>query len=76
MRKEFKMEQDELDEIYSIAKSQQPVMKFGDYWSGMDTQEIANAFWKILADKYGFVLDSAEGVSGKSNHFFTAQIKV
>jgi hypothetical protein len=57
----FEMTQDEFDEIKSIAQDRTPVMKFGNYWSGMDKQDRANAFWKLLADKYGFVWDSAEG---------------
>lgn len=72
MKQEFEMTQDEFDEIKSIAQDTTPVMKFGDYWSGMDKQERANAFWKILAAKYGFVWDSAEGVPGKGPTFFRA----
>lgn len=72
MKQEYEMNQDEFNEIKSIAQDTTPVMKFGDYWSGMDKQERANAFWKILADKYGFVWDSVEGVSGKGPTFFKA----
>lgn len=38
-KKQFEMDQDEFDEIMSISKDSTPVMKFGDYWSGMDKFE-------------------------------------
>jgi hypothetical protein len=72
MKQEYEMTEDEFNEIKSIAQDTTPVMKFGDYWSGMDKQERANAFWKILAAKYGFVWDSAEGIPGKASTFFRA----
>jgi hypothetical protein len=68
-KKQFEMTQDEFEEIKSIAQDSTPVMKFGDYWSGMDKYERANAFWKILADKYGFVWDSAEGAGDDPKQF-------
>ena len=75
MKQPFEMTQDEFDEIKSIAQDTTPVMKFGDYWSGCDKQERANRFWKILADKYGFVWDSAEGIPGKGPTHFAARPK-
>lgn len=69
-KKQFEMDQDEFDEIMSISRDSTPVMKFGDYWSGMDKFERANAFWKILADKYGFEWDSAaDAGTGNSKQF-------
>jgi hypothetical protein len=50
-------------------------MKFGNYWSGMDKQDRANAFWKLLGDKHGFVWDSAEGIPGKDVKHFQAEPK-
>jgi hypothetical protein len=72
MKKEFELTEDEFNEIKSIAQDSTPVMKFGDYWSGMDKQERANEFWKILGKKYGFIWDSAEGISGKGPTHFKA----
>lgn len=75
MRTEYKMEPDELQEILNISKDREPVMKFGNYWTGNGPQERANAFWKLLAAKYGFVWDSAQPITGKGNEFFTAESK-
>lgn len=61
MKQQFEMNKDEFSEIKSIAQDSTPVMKFGDYWTGMNKQGRANAFWKKLADKYKFVWDSVEG---------------
>jgi len=72
MKKEYQLTEDEFAEIKSIAQDSTPVMKFGNYWSGMDKQERANAFWKLLGEKHGFVWDSAEGVPGKPVTFFRA----
>lgn len=75
MNKEFELTDDEFAEIKAIAQDSTPVMKFGDYWSGMDKQDRANAFWKILADKYGFIWDTAAAVPGKGVTFFKATLK-
>jgi hypothetical protein len=72
MKTEFKMTEDELEKMKSISQDNTPVMKFGNYWSGLDKQERANTFWKELADKYGFVLDSA-GPSDKGIMYFMAE---
>lgn len=70
--KEYQLTEDEFNEIKSIAKDSTPVMKFGDYWSGMDKQDRANAFWKLLGEKYGFVWDSAAPAPDKSPDYFLA----
>jgi hypothetical protein len=75
MKKEYQLSEDEFAEIKSIAQDRTPVMKFGDYWSGMDKQDRANAFWKLLGEKHGFVWDSAEGISGKDHIHFKATPK-
>ena len=75
MKKEYQLTPDEYAEINSIAQNSMPVMKFGNYWSGMDRQERANAFWKLLGAKHGFVWDSAEGVPGKDITIFRATPK-
>jgi len=72
MKKEYQLSEDEFAEIKSISQHTTPVMKFGDYWSGMDKYERANAFWKLLGKKHGFVWDSAEAVPGKDHTFFRA----
>lgn len=75
MKKEYKLSEDEFEEIKAIARDKEPVMKFGDYWSGNGPQERANAFWKLLGDTHGFVWDSAEPVSGKDMTYFKATPK-
>jgi len=72
MKKEYQLSKDELDEMKSISQDSTPVMKIGEYWSGLDKQERANAFWKLLADKHSFVWDSVEGIPGKDISFFLA----
>jgi hypothetical protein len=72
MKQEYELTQDEFAEIKSIAQDSTPVMKFGNYWSGMDKQDRANAFWKLLGEKHGFVWDSATPVPGKAMTFFYA----
>lgn len=72
MKKEYQLNEDEFAEIKAISAQREPVMKFGNYWTGTGPQDRANAFWKLLADKYGFVWDSAEPVPGKDHTFFKA----
>jgi hypothetical protein len=69
---EYQLTEGEFNEIKSIAQDSTPVMKFGDYWSGMDKQERANAFWKLLGEKHGFEWDSAVPIPGKAVTFFRA----
>jgi hypothetical protein len=71
-KQEYQLSEDEFAEIKSIAQDTTPVMKFGDYWSGMDKQDRANAFWALLGEKHGFVWDSATPVPGKAVTFFYA----
>lgn len=76
MKQEFEMTVEEFEVIKAIAQKEPiPVMKIGDYWSGSEKQDAANEFWKALANKYGFVWDSAEGVHGKGPRFFKATPK-
>lgn len=72
MKKEFQLSQEEFEEIKNISQQREPVMKFGNYWTGYGPQERANAFWKLLGEKHGFVWDSAEPISGKDHTFFMA----
>lgn len=76
MRKEYEMTAEEFERIKAIAQEPAiPVMKIGNYWSGNEKQDRANAFWQELGNKYGFEWDSAEGVPGKDPTFFTAKEK-
>lgn len=50
----FRMTDQEMNDIIAINKNMPPVMKMGDYWSGLDLQERINDYWKILGEKYGF----------------------
>ena len=75
MKKEFKLSEDEFAEIKAISQEREPVMKFGNYWSGDGPQERANAFWRLLGDTHGFIWDSAEPISGKDHIYFMATPK-
>ncbi len=72
MKQEFEMTQEEMDDIIAINKDQPSVMKFGNYWSGMDLQEKINHYWETLGNKYGFKHLTVEG-SGKGKLFFLAE---
>lgn len=74
MKQEFEMLQAEMDDIIAINKNMPPVMKFGDYWSGMDLAEKVNAYWEVLGNKYGFKHMTVEP-SAKGNLFFLAEPK-
>ena len=74
MKQEFEMTQEEMDDIIAINKNQSPVMKFGDYWSGMDLVEKVNHYWQALGNKYGFNHMTAEG-SARGKLFFLAEPK-
>lgn len=74
MKQEFEMAQQEMDDIIAINKSMPPVMKFGDYWSGMDLQEKINHYWETLGNKYGFKHLTVEP-SAKGKLFFLAEPK-
>lgn len=74
MKQEYEMTQQEMDDIIAINKNMPPVMKFGDYWSGMDLTERINEYWKVLGEKYNFLPLTAEG-SAKGNLFFLAEPK-
>lgn len=75
MKKEYKLSDDEFAEIKAISQEREPVMKFGNYWSGNGPKERANSFWKLLGDTHGFVWDSAEPITGKDMTYFKATPK-
>jgi hypothetical protein len=75
MKQEFEMQQEEMDKIVSInkANSNTVMMIVGVDFSNNLTEAI-NAYWKLLADKYGFVWNTVEG-SSKGKLFFLAESK-
>lgn len=73
MKQEFEMTEEEVQAIYDISKNKMPVIYVG-VWLGLDSQEQANKLWQIMADKYGFIWDSAEG-SAKGDRYFLATPK-
>lgn len=74
MKQEFEMLQQEMDDIIAINKNMPPVMKIGNYISGMDLAEKVNAYWEGLGNKYGFKHMTVEG-SAKGKLFFLAEPK-
>lgn len=74
MKQEFKITQQEMDDIIAINKNQMPVMKIGNVTTGMDLQERVNSYWDGLADKYGFKKLTVEP-SSKGKLFFIAEPK-
>lgn len=72
MKQDFQITQDELNEILEASKPT-PVMYLSGGTPMFDSpQENANRVWKKLADKYGFVWDSAELISNKPPTNFKA----
>lgn len=75
MKQEFEMAQEEMDKILSINKaSSNTVMMIGGVDFSNNLTEAINAYWKLLADKYGFVWNTVEG-SSKGKLFFLAESK-
>ena len=76
MKKEFEMTQDELNQMIAISQGKSmPVLMIGSVVTGGEKQESANDFWKRLGEKYGFIWDTAEPISGKGYTFFKAVAK-
>ena len=75
MKQEFEMQQEEMDKIISINKAKSTtVMMIGGVDFSNNLTEAINAYWKLLADKYGFVWNTVEG-SSKGKLFFLAESK-
>ncbi len=74
MKQEFKMTQEEMDDIVAINKSNMPVLRIGNVTTGMDLQEKINAYWSGLSDKYGFKQFTVEG-SSRGSYIFLAESK-
>lgn len=74
MKQEFKMSEQELNDIKEIASNREPVMKIGNCWTGMSRQEKANNYWSAMGDKYGFKFMTVEP-SSKGELYFLAEPK-
>ena len=74
MKQEFKMTEEEMDNIIAINRGGgDPVMFLsGGIPMGSSLQEKINQYWDILGKKYGFNPMSAEG-SSRGNLFFLAE---
>jgi hypothetical protein len=74
MKQEFKMTQEEMDNIFAINKSGgDPVMFLsGGISLGSSLQEKINQYWETLGKKYGFKPMTVEG-SSKGKLFFIAE---
>ena len=73
MRKEFELTQDDLDSVLK-ASEPTPVMYLSGGQSMFSTpQENANRAWKKLAEKHGFIWDTAQPITGKGQRFITAE---
>ena len=75
MRKEYELTEEELESVLEASKPV-PVM----YLSGgqpmfRTPQQNANSAWRKLAEKYGFVWDTVEPITGKEQRFVTAEVK-
>ena len=70
MRKEFELTQEDLDEILTASEPVTYIVVGGHPPSS--PQENANRAWQQMAEKYGFVWDTAQPIDGKSQRFITA----
>ncbi len=75
MRREFQMTEDQRASIMEACKPT-PAMwdSSGNYLFGTP-QENANRAWQTLADALGFKWDTVRPVPGKSDDFFTAEMR-
>ena len=71
MRKEFQMTPDELKKLLESCRPVPMIML--QCGTPSSPQENANRAWQSLAAKYGFDWESVRPVSGKDNHYFTAE---
>lgn len=71
MKKEFKMSDEDLNELYECAKPV-PYLVIGGR-PPESPQEKANSFWDRLGKKMGFKPTTASPVSGKPDGYFTAE---
>ena len=78
MRQEFKMTQEEMDNIISINKGGgDPVMFLsGGTPMGVSLQEKINQYWQILGDKYGFEPMTVKGSSKGHLYFLAKPVKI
>lgn len=72
MRQEYKMSESQYHELIQQMKST-PVMKIGDYVSGMNQQERANAAWDKLGKEMGFKGETVEHIPGRHHFYFMAE---
>ena len=72
MRQEFELTQEDLDDVLNASKPTSVMYLSGGQLMGGTPQENANRAWKELGKKYGFVWDTAQPVTGKSQCFITA----
>ena len=76
MRLEFELTEKEEKALLRAAKPT-PVMYLSSGMPMFDSpQENANRAWKRLAKKRGFIYESVRPVAGKSQRFFSAEIRV
>jgi hypothetical protein len=73
MKKEFKLNDEEMNYLISACKPQ-PYMIIGNYVPE-SPQENANNAWKYLGNKLGFIWDTVEPIDGKDQHCFMAETK-
>ena len=79
MRLEFELTDEQLNKLLDASKPT-PVMAIGDPYGGPPIpmfgtpQENANRAWRNIAEEMGFVWDSVQPISGKDEHFFTAEV--
>lgn len=74
MRKEYEMTQDEMKKLLEACKPTPMIML--QCGNPPTQQETANGAWQELAKEKGFIWDTVEPVSGKSNLFFTAETSI
>lgn len=76
MKQRYEMTQDDLDALL-LASRPTPCMYICNGISMFNTpQENANAAWKKLADKMGFIWDTVEPIShGRKKEFYAEPIK-
>lgn len=75
MRKEFEITDEQLQELKKASQPTPLMYLSGGQPMGPSPQENANRAWQKLGNELGFDHMSVQPVAGKSQHFFTAEVK-
>jgi hypothetical protein len=74
-RQEYRLSEEEVQELIAAMKPTPVMYVSGGINIGGNVQENANAAWRTLGERRGFVWDTVRPVNGKTMHWITAEPK-